>query len=199
MYYIGEGGQNPDRSQHYGRTLRYLDDRKYTALCAPRQKNDQIIRRIIDPNPSFDILLFYYSKHTAIGHLLFFEVIRCWVWVLLPSSFSSKYCCLTPRLCGHVDHIDLLLWATPSVRRYGGSRVVYILQQLLYETTRPAITGIWRGGWPSAISYCILVDHGGLEWRSKTMGQQNHLFGWYGKMANWNFSLLRYQHHLTLS
>ena len=107
-----------------------------------------------------------------------------------PPSFSSKYCCLTPRLCGHVDHIDLLLWATPSVRRYGGSRVVYILQQLLlYETTRPAITGIWRGGWPSAISYCILVDHGGLEWRSKTMGQQNHLFGWYGKMANWNFSL----------
>ena len=81
-----------------------------------------------------------------------------------PPSFSSKYCCLTPRLCGHVDHIDLLLWATPSDRRYGGSRVVYILQQLLlYETTRPAITGIWRGGWPSAISYCILVDHGG-DW-----------------------------------
>ena len=123
-------------------------------------------------------------------------MIGCWVWVLLPSLFFVKillfdppalWPCWSHRLAVMSNSVRPTIWRQPC-------SIHTTATTTLWETTRPAITGIWRGGWPSAISYCILVDHGGLEWRSKTMGQQNHLFGWYGKMANWNFSLLRYQH-----
>ena len=137
------------------------------------------------------ILLFKTYTASNRSPFVFWGHDRCWVWVLLPSLFFVKillfdppalWPCWSHRLAVMSNSVRPTIWRQPcsihttatttlwdySTRNYGHLEGWLAVGHLILHSCR----SWWR-----------------LEWRSKTMGQQNHLFGWYGKMANWNFSL----------